>query len=450
MDFNNQSPATLPGEQEGDILARTDRFVEIGQRFGAVELAREFALAGKSERELLAAIQESRIANHKATPPVTLTETEHKRYSLTRAIGALLQARHGRRENSFEWEVSDTIDRALDDQERAHNVTLERRGGLLIPTTLKVFAQPIRRRYVSPELRQLMQRAGLDTGTAGKGPEVVFTEEGSFIDFLYNRALVMQLGATVLTGLVGNVAMPKQSGTATASWVAENPVSGVADSELSLAQVTLSPKTLMARTFTTRQLLRQSSPDINALMQADLARVIGLKLDNTAIHGAGTGNDFKGIYKLTGVNSVAFGGPPTYDKIVDLETAIAEDNADFAQMAYVTTPGIRGKAKKTQKFSGTNGEALWDMGEMNGYRAEATNQVSKVMLGTDETGGAAHGLVFGVWPSLVFGEWGALELIADEVTQAAKALVYVTAFMMADMDARYDEAFAVGTGVTTS
>jgi hypothetical protein len=87
---------------------------------------------------------------------------------------------------------------------------------------------------------------------------------------------------------------------------------------------------------------------------------------------------------------------------------------------------------------------------MNGYRAEASTQVSKTMLGSAPTGGTEHGMVFGVWPQLIVGEWGAMEILTDPYTLAGKGLVRLVLFLMADMALRNPEAFSKGTGLTVA
>ncbi len=119
-------------------------------------------------------------------------------------------------------------------------------------------------------------------------------------------------------------------------------------------------------------------------------------------------------------------------------------------MAYLTTPGARGKAKKTQEFSSTNGMALWRDGEMNGYRAEASNQVSAVMNASAATGGTSHGILFGVWSQLLFGEWGVMEIITDPYRLKKQGMIEVTNFIMVDIKPRYAEAFCKGTGQSLS
>jgi hypothetical protein len=166
------------------------------------------------------------IGTHSAAerPRFTLTERELRQYSLARAILTISenQEANGMR-NCFELEVSETI---------AKSHRGENHGGLFIPWNIGAGEFARKRPRTQGE-----QRAGLSSNVATTGQELKFTEPGDFLQYLYNRMRVKELGATVISGLRDNVAFPKQTGKATGSWVAENPGADVADSNLTLGQV---------------------------------------------------------------------------------------------------------------------------------------------------------------------------------------------------------------------
>lgn len=439
--LNNEPTATVPAvvSQPAQVVRSVDaerEYIETGELYGFGDLAREFSLAGKPLAELKAEIQKRRSEGQQMTiqqkPIVSLSNKEREQYSVARAILADANTRDGQNDNCLELEVSAEARK----QALRSIPNYEDKGGILIPTGLA--------------LRGSLNRAGLDTKTSTAGQEAVFTEPGSFIDMLRNKAMVLQLGATILAGLVGNVAFPRQTGAGTFSWVGENPGSDVGESNLTLDQVTLSPKTGQSTTSYSRQLLAQANIAIDALVQADLVKISALAVDRAALHGTGSSNQPQGLYAASGVNAVAFGGVITLAKVIDMETEIALDNADVATMAYLTTVGARGKAKKTEEFATTNGQPLWRNGELNGYRAEATNQMSSTMLISAATGGSEHGIIFGDWSQLLFGEWGAMEIITDPYRLKKQGMIEVTNFLMIDIKPRFGNAFCKGTGQTLS
>jgi hypothetical protein len=258
-------------------------------------------------------------AERQATPRFSLTERELKEYSLSRAILTSSENQEGsdRRaeKNCFELEISQTIEKT---------VTGKRYGGVFVPWNISAgsFA------------RKTQQRAGLSSNVATVGQELKFTEPGAFIDFLYNSMRVKELGAQTISGLRDNVAFPKQTGTATGYWVAENPGADVADSNLTLGQVPSSPHTYQSSTSYSRQLLAQAVIDVDTLVRQDLARDMALAVDFAAIQGPTGGNSPVGIMFTTGVQSFIVaadsgnGGEIAYADVIKMVEDLEDVNAD--------------------------------------------------------------------------------------------------------------------------
>jgi HK97 family phage major capsid protein len=345
-------------------------------------------------------------------PLVELSQLEQRRYSLRRAlaVAAGLEAR------SFESEVSEEIALKLP-------TSYQRKGGILIPTVIS--------------------RAALDSHTAGKGVELIGEQAGPFISALRRRALVLQLGARLLTGLVGNLGLPRQDTSGGAQWAADNPGADYPQTNLTLSQVPLKPRLLVSATTFTRQLLIQSTPAVDEIVAEDMAQSSAVALDLAAVHGSGTDNEPLGLYNIDDVVEVDFSGAgPTMEKVVEMETAVAvqDGETDPETAGYLTTPEVRERAKLTEEASGAR---LWSDGTMNDHRAEATNQLSKE-LGTGEN---EHAMIYGIWSELVVGEWGAIEVLANPYTLAAKGLVQVTGFYLADVAPRHPESFCKSKGL---
>lgn len=353
-----------------------------------------------------------------SAPVVDMNARESQEYSLRRAI--LAQA--GGPEAGFEMEVSAEIARHLPEG--------------YTPKADSSFFVPL-----------LPGATRLTGGTATRGPELRFDEPGEFIEMLRNQMLVVQAGARTLSGLTGSaLKLPKQNGAGTTSWVSENPGSDVAESALTLTQVALDPQTLQSTSSFTRQLLAQANAgrDVEQLVREDMFAGGGLAIDAAAINGLGSSNQPRGILNTSGIGDVAGGTnglAPTYDHMVDLETAVRSANASrLGSLAYMTTPGVRGKLKKTQKFSGTNGESVWNGEQVNGYNAFDTNQVPSTL--TKGTSTDCHAVIFGAWNQLIIGYWTAMEVLVDPYSLKKRGVIEVTSFQMVGLAIRYAEAFA--------
>lgn len=351
---------------------------------------------------------------------VDLSDAEERQYSISRAINSLAE-----RKDCLELEVSRAIGKKLNRDAAAN--------GFFVPT-------------VGPKLVQRNQRANppMDTATSNHGKELVFTERGEFIELLRARTKVLALGARFLPGLKGNVGFPKQKTANTVSWTAENPGSAVTATDAQTDLLVMTPKQAIAQSSLTRTLLAQSTPAADQMIMADLAKVHGIAIDAAAINGTGSSGQPLGILNTSGIGSVAGGTnglAPTWAHLTKLEAAIAAANADIAEMALLTTPGVRGQLKQTQQFASSSAIDAWTAWLNTGYRADVSTNVPSTLT-KGSSGAVCHALIFGVWSELLIGEWGAFELIVDPYTQAGKGLVVMTTNQLVDVAVRHAAAFA--------
>lgn len=355
---------------------------------------------------------------------IGMTDNEVRRYSLVRAINAM--ATGNWRDAQFELEASQAV---------ARRVGFDPQG-LFVPYD-----------WVAAERRDLVK------GTAPAGGYTVATDllAQDFITMLRNRVVLMNAGARVLSGLVGDIAIPRQTGGATAYWVAES--GAPTESQQAFDQVPMTPKTLGAFTDISRKLLKQSSLDIEAFVRSDLATVIGLEIDRAGLHGSGASNQPTGIASTTGIGIVYAGGAassstnpngaaPVWADMVNLETEVAIDNADIGTLSYVTNARVRGKLKSTPKVSGADSVMVWESNStpINGYPAWVTNQVSSAL--SKGTSSNLSAIFFGNWNDLLIGMWGVLDLMVDPYTGGTSGTVRVIALQDIDIAVRHPQSFA--------
>ena len=345
----------------------------------------------------------------KANDELGMSEKEVKDFSVVRAVRALVN--RDWRDAAFEKEVSDAVAAKRGRQPQ----------GIYIPTDVMV--------------RDL-------NATTGAGA-VSTTTANSMYDILRNKLVIRQAGATFLGNLSGIVQLPKQTGAGSYYWVGE----GVAPtaSNQTVGQVELSPKTIGAYTDVTRQLLAQSSLDVEAFVRNDLMTVLALGIDYTALHGdSGVDADSPdGIENISGVGAPTF--TASYAGIVALETEVATQNADIGRLAYITNAKMRGKLKTTAKVSSTDSVMVWNDGAapLNGYNAFVTNTVrSNGGAGTNESF-----VFFGNWADLLVGTWGPIDIMVDPYSQSSTGKVRVVVFQEADVDVRHNKSFAFGSAV---
>jgi len=415
--------ARIEKEMRAENRTRVENIVAMARQFraqfpGVQRICEDAVESGEPFEMARGKVLEEISKNPPPKMEIGMTDKEVRRFSMFRALNAMVtKTPEARNAAAFEYECS----RAY-----AEKVGKDPQG-VFVPY-------------------DVLSR-DLVVGTPTAGGNLVATDllSGSFIELLRQRMVLMGMGVQMLSGLQGNVAIPRQTGGATAYWVAES--GAPTESQQAFDQVTMSPKTLGAFTDISRKLLLQSSISVENFVRDDLTKTIALELQRVGINGSGSGNEPRGVLNTAGIGSVAGGTnglAPNLDHIVGLETAIANANADEGAMAYLTNTRVRGKAKRTFIDSPGSGQRLWDVGSatpMNGYRAAVTNAVPS-NLTKGSSSGVCSAILFGNWNELIYGLWGGLDLGVDNVTQMTSGTVRVVVLQDVDLAVRHVESFA--------
>lgn len=366
-------------------------------------------------REILDQIAIRTKANPQSQATVGLTPKETQKYSLWKAVRAI--ADQNWKGAEFEAEAS-----------RAICAKLQRQ-----PDSTSFFVPfEVMQRDVP---RTALEKRDISVA-AGGGGYLVETSNVGFIDMLRNRSVAMRMGVQQLTGLVGNVNIPKQSATATAYWLTSE-TNTITESAQTFVQIPLSPKTAGAYTEISRLLLLQSSPDAEGIVTRDLAAVVATAVDLGVIAGTGTSQP-QGIIGTSGVGSVT-GTSFDYADILEFQTDVASANVVPVAGGYVATPTVAGLAMARSRFSSTDTPLwegnLWD-GRMAGFPAMSSMQVP--------TGD----LLFGDWSTVVVGSWGVLEVAVNPAANFQAGIIGIRAMYSMDVGVRHPAAFSLATSCT--
>ena len=335
---------------------------------------------------------------------VGLSQKEVKRFSFIRALNYLANPgdQSARRQAEFEIEVGNA---AAKQYERSSN-------GIVVPNEVL--------------------RRDLNVGTATAGGNLVddVLLSGSFIELLRNRLALANAGMTTLSGINGNISIPKQGSSATAYWVGEG--ASPTESQQTIEQVNLSPKTCGAFVDYSRKLLLQSSIDVEAMVRDDLARVIALELDRVGLNGSGSSNQPLGIINTTGIGTQSLTSFGTFEEYIGMETDVAAANADAGSLRYIINASARGALKSTKKDAGS-GEFVFDNNEINGYPVTVSNQLG------------ANDALFGDFSMLIMAMWSGLDLTVDPYAGATAGTVRIIALQDVDFAVKQPGAFCYAT-----
>lgn len=275
----------------------------------------------------------------------------------------------------------------------------------------------------------------LDAANATQGGNLVETQLGDLIEKLDAQLVTSQLGATILTGLQGNVALPSMTTGAEASWVTEE--GAVSATHQAFGQVTLSPKRLAVRTTYTDQLLNQSSVSVENLVRDDLIKREALAVDLAALAGTGADNQPEGIINKTGIGAITFGGAATFGDYVDLWKEVATDNAPQDSLAFVTSAASIAKGLTITKDSGS-GQFIISESPSGGFSVLG---IPVVMFNQN----ISHKLIYGSFKELLIGQFASRKLTVDPYSLAANGQVAVTSNCFYDINVRHVESFAAST-----
>lgn len=306
--------------------------------------------------------------------------------------------------------------RALDGAEAEYNREMERRNGRK--------AQGF---YVPMSL--LETRVNTTTSAA----DLVGTDHRAdqYIGPLRDALLARRLGVRVLSGLRGDVSIPKHGSSVVTGWVAEN--SALNASDMTFGKVTLSPKHAGCLSEMSRQLIQQSDPSIERLLRDDLAFNIAKAIDAALIHGGGT-NEPDGVTATLGTANGTLAGP-TWAQVLEIIEAVETANA-LGSHSWLMNPAAKAKLRETLKVTGDAGAGfLLENGQLGGYAVHTTNQAGSTSNGNN--------VIFGDWSQVLLGVWSELDILVNpyESTAYARGGVMVRAMATVDVAIRHPEAF---------
>ncbi len=431
-DQRTRSQARSATRSMADERERASEIVAIGRQHNLGDLAERAVADGTSLDDFrnlaLSRMRDSGSLRLSESPEIGMTRGEIQRFSFRKAIMAQLDGQFATREAGFELEVSRAVAKKLGREPQ----------GVFVP----------------PEV---LQHRDMMVGTPTAGGNLVGTDHlaANFIDVLRLSSMVMALGASNLTGLHGNVSIPRKVGTGTVYWLAES--GSPTESAMAVGQVPLSPKTVGGFTDYSRRLLLQASPDIESLIRKDFAETIAVEIDRVVIQGTGANNQPLGILGTTGIGSVAIGaagGPITWDHILQLEEILVTGHADQSNVAYLTSVKARRALKGALKVPGDAGAGfIWQdaqagFGALNGYRSAAsTNVPSNLTKGA--SGAVCSAMIMGDFSQVYIGQWGGLDILVDPYSGSTSGMHRIVALQDVDIAVRQLACFAAILDATT-
>jgi HK97 family phage major capsid protein len=276
------------------------------------------------------------------------------------------------------------------------------------------------------------------TSTAG---QIVPTDHRAdqYIGPMRNALLARRLGVRVLSGLSGNVSIPKYASGMTTGWVAEN--SALSASDMDFDSVTLAPKHAGGIGEMSRQLLMQSSPDIEQLVRDDLGALLAQAIDSALIKGGGS-NEPDGVLSAAGIQTANLATLSWANVLTMIQKL---DLVNMSAANFLGSTQVKAKLAGTLKATGIAGYIM-EGGRIDNIPAYFSNQVPLNTTPTPDTGR----LILGDWSQVLLGIWSEIDLLVNPYAETAysKGNVLVRAMSTVDIGLRHENAFVVADDIT--
>lgn len=422
----------------GIEATRCSEILAISDRFNVPAEKRNEAIKNKTSLDAFRQYVMEEIVAAKPVaqpnPDIGLNGKEKKRYSLLAAMNRLASGLSLK--GTLEGEASDAASKLYKRETQGN--------GFIIPHDMSAFADKettMALMRVSPSFQKRALEASVFTGAGAFVQTDVLG--GSLIELLRNKTLLNSLGTINLTGLQGNIAIPKQTGPATAYWLDE--ATAVTRSQQTVSQLGLTPKRLTAGTAYTKQFLAQSSIDPEAFVRDDLMKILAIAKDLAGIAGTGGGQPL-GIVNTPNINRVTFSGAATLAKVLEFETDIMTANADIGAMNWLTNITVRNKWKQIAQLGTTFPIFLCGPdNKANGYMMNVTNQVPVTANASTNYFTVNNQVIFGAFNQAIMADWAGMDVVVDPYSLALQNQVAITVCILTDFGLRHPESFAIST-----
>lgn len=391
--------------KQEELKMENINYEELGKSYGLndndINFAKRSALNTEQFQNLVIDRLQNKPVSTKNFEP-ELSAKEQRQYDISKAI--LSKVKGQAVDASFELEVSREIEK----------LTGRSTSGIFIPA-------------------QVLATRTMTAGNSALGGEFVATVNANeYLGYAFNQTLGSKIGVRYLPGLTSNITVPKVTSAAAFSWVGET--GEIALSNISGSQVTLSPKRGGSSTSYSLQLLRQSTPTLNSWLMENINSSVAVGMDNAIFNGTNANSQPMGVLNA-GITSIS-GSSFSYATALSFPSTVAVANRLDGRLCFIANPTTAAILKARAKETGYPTYVLSEDGMMAGYTVYESNQIG------------ASTILFGDFSKVLVGQFGGVEMVIDEYTQARSGLIVLTTQVLMDVATLDVNAFAKSTTVS--
>lgn len=361
------------------------------------------------------------------------TQKEIKRnYSLANVMRAL--AGDSTVDIGYEREISKEIE----------GKTGRKAQGLIVPDFIRAANPSGVQTFGTPDFSST--EGALGNSVAGSGHNVIATNllAGSFIEALRDALVLTGAGMQTISGLVGDIAIPK-GGKVTAAWITQENGDATKTTP-TLGQISATPHTVGAYVDITRKLLLQSSIDVQGFVTRELVYAIAYALEAAGFNGSGSSGQPTGLVSQI-TQTVSFtAGAPTLAKLLEMVATIDEANGNLGPQSFVGKPSIWALLGSTIDWTAVTASDANVGGVTSGkYLLDTVTNTCQGYKFIKSNIAPAKTLLFGDFSQLMLCLWSGTDILVDQYSGATKGALRVVALQDADFIVRQPAAFAKGT-----
>lgn len=270
----------------------------------------------------------------------------------------------------------------------------------------------------------------LSKGTASAGGYLVGADTPDALDALRPWSVTARAGVQMEPGHVGDVLLPKITGTSTAYWLSSE-TSTVTASAQTIGQVAAAPKTVGVLVNFSRQLSLQAN--IDRFLRRELARTAATAIDQAVLNGSSAAGQPLGLLNTTGIGTQS-GTSLAHSGVVAMKATVATANANDEAIAFIGTPAVRELLEARERAAGSG--YVWDNDRVASRPAYATTDMPSATL------------VCGDWSQITVPIWGGIVVEINPYANFQAGTIAARLLVSLDVMVQHPDAFSVATSIT--
>lgn len=258
------------------------------------------------------------------------------------------------------------------------------------------------------------------------------------IPLLYADMVCSQAGARQLGGLTGIPTVVPRLSAGTVSYWLGSETTAITVADVTLQQLSMTPKTVANLSVASALVLQTSVPSIEQMVRDDMAMQLALAFDKAALVGAASGPT--GLSATAGVGTSTMTDPPTPDEWINMVAVVRAANGLKGKLAWVMSNADFIEAQQVKSPVTTSGtiqdarQVLFSPMQTNilGYQA---------LVSTQLTDGQNF---FGNWDDMLLAQWGGLRIDTTNALGFLSGTTHLRTMMFCDVGIRRPASFVKG------